>query len=115
MTQFMPTKPYFQMSANECAELQAEQAELVKVADDPQSDWVTRERAAARLREVRRSLMIGQMAGRRAQPAESVVGNVAYQSPTHFIVCAPGYRAITERPDGKGAILILADDGAANA
>ena len=116
---FMPTKPYYQLAANERTGLQAEEADLVKVVDDPKTDWVTKERASARLSEVRRLLGADEFARRQGQqPVERQAQHEAQREaqqtaqheaePVHTIQCAKGYRAISA--PGQGSLIVPIDE-----
>jgi hypothetical protein len=120
MSQFMQPVPYFRLAVNDREALLAEKADLIKIAEAAATPWIERTRARSRLDEVTRLLRMDEMARRETQrsvepPAQQPAGRGAHQSaqrkgePVHKIVCAPGYKAITENADGTGAILIIED------
>ena len=117
MVSNMPTRAYFTLAANDRAALETEKLALLKVVVDRNASWVDRTRAQARLAEIDRLLkqqpalrpaerQAQQRGEQRAEQQAKQRAEQTAQQPVHTIQCAPGYKAITEHPDGTGAILI---------
>lgn len=124
-TYMLPTR-YYALNASEKAALEAELAGLAKRLEVALS-WVERTRLETRAGELQRRLRMDEVSKRQGQrpaqqsakqsakqPAQRPAQHEAEQSaePIHKLVCARGFRAISERPDGSGSILIVPDEKA---
>lgn len=107
--QYMPTRPYFQLNAAEMSALEREAAQLQRVIADPATAWPDRNNAEVRLAEVERLLKAAGVKAtthEEATPPQAAEPKQPAGESATTITPPPGYRAISEHPDGTGAILI---------